>query len=238
MRADQRKANQLRKISVERNYIHNSPGTVLISFGNTKVLCSATIADGVPRFPKGAKKGWLTAEYGMLPAATNTRTQRESVRGKQTGRTQEIQRLIGRALRNSVDLKLLREFTITVDCDVIQADGGTRTAAITGSSIALHDLITSQLEKKVLKASPVKYLIAAVSVGIVKGEVLLDLDYPEDSSADTDLNVIMTEENNFIEVQGTAEGDAFSDTELTSMLSMAKNGIQELTEFQKDALQI
>lgn len=236
MRANNRQNDQLREIHIETNYIHNRPGDVLICFGNTKVICSASIADGVPRFLKGQHKGWVTAEYGMLPSATNSRTQREAAKGKQTGRTMEIQRLIARSLRNCVNLKELKDYTITVDCDVIQADGGTRTAAITGSCIALANLINHQIKLNVLKVNPIKYMIASVSVGIVKGEALLDLDYSEDSKADTDLNVVMTDSGSFIEIQGTAEGDAFSGDELNAMLAHAKTGITELLTKQTEAL--
>ncbi len=237
MRADNRKPEELREVSITRNYTHNNPGSTLIEFGNTRVLCHATITEGVPRFLRGSQQGWLSAEYSMLPSATIVRTQREAVKGKQTGRTQEIQRLIGRSLRSSLDLTRIKDYTINIDCDVIQADGGTRTASITGSSIALRDLIDIQLRKKVIRNNPIKYSIAAISVGIVKEEILLDLDYIEDSAADTDMNVIMTADGKYVEIQGTAEGNEFSQEQLISMLKYASDGINSLINIQKSIIQ-
>jgi ribonuclease PH len=208
----------------------------LIEFGNTKVLCNATVVEGVPRFMKGQGKGWVTAEYSMLPRATHTRSDREAARGKQGGRTLEIQRLIARSLRAAVDLKLLGENTITVDCDVIQADGGTRTASITGACVALVDALTWMRAKGILKANPMKHMIAAVSVGIYKGSPIADLEYLEDSAAETDMNVVMTETGKLIEVQGTAEEEPFSFDEMNEMLALAKDGIMELFDEQKSAL--
>ncbi|MFT4732285.1 MAG: ribonuclease PH, partial [Gammaproteobacteria bacterium] len=205
-------------------------------FGNTKVLCNATVVEGVPRFMKGQGKGWVTAEYSMLPRATHTRSDREAARGKQGGRTLEIQRLIARSLRAAVDLKLLGENTITVDCDVIQADGGTRTASITGACVALVDALTWMRAKGILKANPMKHMIAAVSVGMYKGSPVADLEYLEDSVAETDMNVVMTETGKLIEVQGTAEAEPFSFDEMNEMLSLAKDGIMELFDAQKSAL--
>ena len=210
MRPSGRAADQLRDIKIERNYTKHAEGSVLVSFGDTKVLCTATVEDGVPRFLKGKGQGWVTAEYAMLPRSTNTRMAREAARGKQGGRTLEIQRLIARSLRAAVDLKKLDGYTITVDCDVIQADGGTRTASITGGCVALVDAITYLLENKKIKQDPLKRLIASVSVGICKGEPVLDIDYIEDSNAETDMNVVMTQQGGFVEVQGTAEGEPFT----------------------------
>lgn len=236
MRNHNRAHNALRTISFERHYTKHAEGSVLVSFGDTKVLCTASIEAGVPRWLKGQNQGWLTAEYGMLPRATNTRNQREAARGKQSGRTQEIQRLIGRSLRAMVDLNKLGENTIYIDCDVIQADGGTRTASITGAAIALVDALESLQRQKKLKSDPFLGLVAAVSVGIKEGQVLLDLDYDEDSSCDTDLNVVMTEAGGFIEIQGTAEEKPFSRREADAMLSLAELGIQALITKQKQAL--
>lgn len=239
MRNDNRQNDQLRAVSFERNYTKYAEGSVLVNFGETKVLCTASIEAGVPRWLKGQGKGWITAEYGMLPRATHTRTQREAARGKQSGRTQEIQRLIGRSLRAMVDLDKLGENTIYVDCDVIQADGGTRTASITGAAIAVIDAIENMQQregKKQLKTDPLLGLVAAVSVGIKDGEVLLDLCYEEDSSCDTDLNVVMTQKGEFIEIQGTAEEKPFSRTQADSMLAMAEAGIAKLVTMQQQAL--
>jgi ribonuclease PH len=236
MRPSNRQPNQLRPITFTRSYIKHAPGSVLVEFGDTKVLCIASLTHGVPRFLKGTGKGWLTAEYGMLPHATHSRTDREASRGKQGGRTLEIQRLIGRALRTVMDLSVLGENTINIDCDVIQADGGTRTAAITGSCVALADLIQHLQEKKVLKKNPLKQMVAAVSVGIYQGVPVLDLDYAEDSKAETDMNVVMNEQSGFIEIQGTAEKQAFDTAELNNMLELAKSGISELVQIQKAAL--
>lgn len=236
MRPSGRAPNELRPINITRNYTKHAEGSVLVEFGDTKVLCTASVSDGVPRFLKGSNQGWLTAEYGMLPRSTNTRTDREAARGKQSGRTQEIQRLIGRSLRAALDLKKLGDRTIQIDCDVIQADGGTRTAAITGSCVALIDALNHLQLKKLLLTDPLKFFIASVSVGIYKGNVVLDLDYAEDSKAETDMNVVMNSENGFIEVQGTAEKDFFSLDQFNGMLELAQAGIQQLFEKQKAAL--
>lgn len=231
-----RNPNDMRDIQLTRHYTKHAEGSVLVCFGDTKVICTASVADGVPRFMKGQGSGWITAEYGMLPRATHDRSDREASRGKQGGRTLEIQRLIARSLRAAVNLAALGENTITLDCDVIQADGGTRTAAITGSMIALADALYHMRRKYALKTDPFKHLIAAVSVGIKNNEVLLDLDYQEDSTADIDLNVVMNEHGQLIEVQGTAERGAFSEEQLMAMLAMAKQGVQELFELQKQTL--
>ncbi|MDR5611915.1 MAG: ribonuclease PH, partial [Arsenophonus sp.] len=210
---------------------------VLIEFGDTKVLCNATIEEGIPRFLKGQSQGWITAEYGMLPRATNSRNIREAAKGKQTGRTMEIQRLIARSLRAAVDLKQLGEYTITLDCDVIQADGGTRTAAISGACVALTDALNKMVAEGKLKKSPLKSMVAAVSVGIVDGKPICDLEYIEDSAAETDMNVVMMDNGKMIEIQGTAEGEPFSHEELLSLLSLAKNGLQIIFTAQKEALE-
>ena len=223
-----RKYNQLRNVTFIREFTHAAPGSVLVAFGNTKVLCTASVEKGVPRFLQDKNQGWLTAEYGMLPSATHERCKREAARGKQTGRTIEIQRLIGRSLRAAVDLQALGEYTITIDCDVIQADGGTRTAAISGACVALTDAFNWMIEQKMIKKTPLKYNIAAVSVGIYQDTAVLDLDYLEDSSCETDMNVIMTECGQFIEIQGTAEGQPFSHDELQSLLGLAKSGIENI----------
>lgn len=231
-----RQADQLRPITIERNYTAHAEGSVLISCGGTKVLCNASVETRIPHFLKGQGQGWITAEYGMLPRSTGSRMGREAARGKQSGRTQEIQRLIGRSLRAAVDLRKLGENSITIDCDVIQADGGTRTASITGAYVALCDAIQFMLNKKLIASSPIARQIASVSVGIYEGVPVLDLDYPEDSTAHTDMNVIMDEHGHFIEVQGTAEGAPFSPDEMQSMLALAGKGINELIEFQNAAL--
>ena len=236
MRPSGRSAEQVRPIKITRHYTKHAEGSVLVEFGETKVLCNATIEESVPRFLKGQNQGWVTAEYGMLPRATNSRTQREAAKGKQTGRTMEIQRLIARSLRAMIDLKLLGEYTITLDCDVIQADGGTRTASITGASVALVDAINIMLTSGKIKQNPIKSLVAAVSVGIVNGEAVCDLEYIEDSNAETDMNVVMTDDGRIIEVQGTAEGEPFSHEELLTLLELAKNGITTIIEAQKQAL--
>ncbi|WP_432460484.1 MULTISPECIES: ribonuclease PH [unclassified Agarivorans] len=236
MRPNGRAVEQMRPITITRNYTAHAEGSVLVEFGDTKVLCTASVDDGVPRFLKGKGQGWITAEYGMLPRSTHSRMGREAARGKQSGRTQEIQRLIGRSLRAAVDLSALGEYTIVVDCDVIQADGGTRTAAITGACVALQDAIWWMIEQKKLKVSPLKQLIAAVSVGVVGGEVVCDLEYTEDSVAETDMNVVMCEDGNMIEVQGTAEGAPFSHQELLDMLAFAKQGIAQINAAQREAL--
>lgn len=238
MRPSHRKPDELREIIFERHYTKHAEGSVLVCFGNTKVLCTASLMDEVPRFLKKTGRGWLTAEYGMLPRATTQRTDREAARGKQTGRTAEIQRLIGRALRTCVDLSMMEENMITIDCDVIQADGGTRTAAITGSCIALYDACEKLKEKCKLSASPFKGFAAAVSVGVYQNVPVLDLDYDEDSTAETDMNVVMNEKGEFIEIQGTAEKTAFHKKELDQMLSLAESGIRQLIEKQKEILKL
>ncbi|QLD33699.1 ribonuclease PH [Mannheimia varigena] len=236
MRPNNRQAHQVRDIKITRNYTRYAEGSVLIEFGETKVLCNATVEESVPRFLKGQQQGWVTAEYGMLPRATHSRTQREATKGKQGGRTMEIQRLIARSLRAVVDLKALGERTITVDCDVIQADGGTRTASITGACVALHDAMNKLVANGTLKTNPMKGLVAAISVGIVEGEALCDLEYVEDSNAETDMNVVMVEDGRLVEVQGTAEGEPFSHEELLTLLDLAKQGISQLVDAQRKAL--
>jgi ribonuclease PH len=236
MRPSGRTASQIRPVTITRNYTCHAEGSVLIEFGNTKVICNATVEEGVPRFMKGQGKGWITAEYSMLPRATHTRSGREAARGKQGGRTLEIQRLIARSLRAAVDLSILGENTITLDCDVIQADGGTRTASITGACVALADALTYMRNKGIIKANPMKHMIAALSVGIHKGNAIADLEYVEDSSAETDMNIVMTDTGKLIEVQGTAESEPFSFDELNEMLEIAKAGLKELFEIQKLAL--
>ena len=231
-----RAADELRPITIERNYTAHAEGSVLISCGQTKVLCTASVETRIPHFLKGQGQGWITAEYGMLPRSTGTRMGREAARGKQSGRTQEIQRLIGRSLRAAVDLSKLGEHSITLDCDVIQADGGTRTASITGAYVALNDAINHMLSKKMISKSPIVRQIASVSVGIYEGMPVLGLDYPEDSTAHTDMNVIMDMNGAFIEVQGTAEGAPFTAQEMTDMLALADKGIKELIQHQTDAL--
>lgn len=236
MRIDNRENNQLRPISFVRNFTKHAEGSVLVSYGDTKVLCTASIETQVPRWLKGTGKGWITAEYGMLPRATHERTQREAAKGKQSGRTQEIQRLIGRSLRAMVDLEKLGENTIHIDCDVLQADGGTRTASITGAAVALVDALEKLQAAKKLKADPLVGLVAAVSVGIKNGEVLLDLNYSEDSSCDTDLNVVMTQKGEFIEIQGTAEEKPFTRAQADEMLAIAEEGIKQLIAEQQAVL--
>ena len=236
MRSCGRTVSQIRPVTITRQYTCHAEGSVLVEFGNTKVLCNATVEEGVPRFMKGQGKGWVTAEYSMLPRATHTRSQREAARGKQGGRTLEIQRLIARSLRAAVDLKLLGENTIIIDCDVIQADGGTRTASITGACVALVDALTYLRSKGIIKANPLKHMIAALSVGIVNGEAVADLEYTEDSIAETDMNVVMTETGSLIEVQVTAEGEPFTFDEMDEMLQLAKSGLKELFDIQKTAL--
>lgn len=231
-----RPADQLRPTSITRHYTKHAEGSVLVCFGDTKVLCNASVVEGVPRFLRGSGRGWLTAEYGMLPRSTGSRMDREAARGKQGGRTVEIQRLIGRSLRAAVDLTLLGENTITVDCDVIQADGGTRTAAITGACVAVVDALRYLQREKGLKTDPLLNMVASVSVGIYRGEAVLDLDYPEDSNADTDLNLVMTENGGLIEIQGTAEKEPFSEEQFAQMLSLGKKGIADLVALQKQAL--
>ncbi|MCZ2721992.1 ribonuclease PH [Marinomonas sp. 15G1-11] len=236
MRPSGRATDQLRELKITRNFTKHAEGSVLIECGDTKVICTATLVPGVPRFLKGKGQGWITAEYGMLPRSTGSRMDREAARGKQNGRTVEIQRLIGRSLRAAVDLKKLGEHTLTIDCDVIQADGGTRTASITGGFVALADAVRKLVEMKKIKENPIVSQIAAISVGIYKGEPVLDLDYPEDSNAETDMNVIMNDKGGFIEIQGTAEGAAFDDEQMMGMLKVARKGINEILELQRKAL--
>ncbi|HJE70220.1 ribonuclease PH [Pseudomonas oryzihabitans] len=231
-----RAADQLRPIRITRQYTKHAEGSVLVEFGDTKVICTASVEAGVPRFLKGKGQGWLTAEYGMLPRATGERNQREAAKGKQGGRTLEIQRLIGRSLRAAVDLSKLGENTIYIDCDVIQADGGTRTASVTGACVALVDAMGALKRRGNLKGNPLKQMVAAISVGIYQGTPVLDLDYLEDSAAETDLNVIMTDAGGFIEVQGTAEGAPFQPAELNAMLELAQGGLRDLFELQQAAL--
>ncbi len=237
MRPSGRLADQARDIKITRQYTKHAEGSVLIEFGDTKVICNASVDESVPRFLKGEGQGWITAEYGMLPRSTGSRMGREAARGKQGGRTVEIQRLIGRSLRAAVDLKALGERSITIDCDVIQADGGTRTASITGGCVALIDALQTLVDKGKLKQLPLKQKVAAISVGIYQGHPVLDLDYPEDSAAETDMNVIMTDKGGFIEVQGTAEGEAFQQEEFDNMLALARKGINELFALQQSALE-
>lgn len=235
-RSGDRAANALRPVQITRNYTAYAEGSVLIEFGGTKVLCTASVEEKVPGHKKGSGEGWVTAEYGMLPRATHTRSDREAARGKQSGRTQEIQRLIGRSMRAVFDLKKLGERTIYLDCDVIQADGGTRTAAITGAFVAAQDAVNKLMVDGKLKESPILDHVAAISVGIVQGIPLLDLEYTEDFACDTDMNVVMTGAGNFIEVQGTAEGVAFTRAEMNALLVLAENGIQELVALQRQSL--
>lgn len=236
MRPSGRAPDQLRDVRITRHFTRHAEGSVLVEFGDTQVICTASVTEGVPRFLKGKGQGWLTAEYGMLPRATGTRNDREAARGKQGGRTLEIQRLIGRSLRASVDLKKLGENTIAIDCDVIQADGGTRTASITGACVALVDALSWLLKKKLIKDDPLTQLVAAVSVGIYKGVPVLDLDYPEDSAAETDMNLVMTQHGGFIEIQGTAEGAPFTREQADAMMLLGQQGIAALVEQQKKAL--
>lgn len=236
MRPSQRATDMMRPVHIQRNYTKHAEGSVLIGYGDTHVLCNASIVPGVPRFLKGTNQGWITAEYGMLPRATHTRMAREAAAGKQGGRTQEIQRLIGRVLRQCVDLSGLGDYTITLDCDVLQADGGTRTAAITGACVALIDALTHMQEKKLIVRNPLRYRVAAVSVGVVRGEAVLDLDYIEDSNADSDMNLVMNEAGAFMEIQGTAEKSAFTPEELQSLLSLGRIGTLHLLEQQRIAL--
>ncbi|MCU7891045.1 MAG: ribonuclease PH [Candidatus Thiodiazotropha sp. (ex Ustalcina ferruginea)] len=236
MRPSARQPDELRPISITRQYTKHAEGSVLVCFGDTQVICTASVDERVPRFLKGAGQGWITAEYGMLPRSTTERMGREAARGKQGGRTLEIQRLIGRSLRAAVDLKALGERTITFDCDVIQADGGTRTASITGACVALADAIAHTRELGLLEKDPILGMVASVSVGVFKGTPVLDLDYPEDSNAETDMNVVMNEEGGFIEVQGTAEGAAYNRNELNAMLDLAHQGIAEIIAIQRTTL--
>jgi ribonuclease PH len=232
-----RKANQLRDVRITRHYTKHAEGSVLVEFGDTKVICTASIAESVPSFLRDRGQGWLTAEYGMLPRATHTRSDREAARGKQTGRTQEIQRLIGRALRSVFDLEKLGARTLHIDCDVIQADGGTRTASITGAFVAAHDAVAKLLATGRIESSPIADYVAAISVGVYDGLPVLDLDYDEDSQCDTDMNVVMTGAGGFVEIQGTAEGVAFSRDEMNALLDLASDGINTLIAKQKAALE-
>jgi ribonuclease PH len=238
MRPSNRQPNQLRAINITRRYTKHAEGSVLIECGDTKVICTASVEERVPPHKKGSGEGWVTAEYGMLPRSTGERMGREAAKGKQSGRTQEIQRLIGRSLRAVVDLKKLGERTIQIDCDVIQADGGTRTASITGAFVALHDAVTSLMNKGAVKETPLKDFVAAISVGIYQGTPVLDLDYVEDSACDTDMNVVMLGSDHFVEVQGTAEGHAFSREEMDTLLELARVGIADLINMQRAALAI
>ena len=231
-----RAANALRPVTLQRHYTRHAEGSVLVCFGDTKVLCTASVDEKVPPFKRGSGEGWLTAEYGMLPRSTHTRSDREAARGKQSGRTQEIQRLIGRSMRSVFDLSALGERTIHLDCDVLQADGGTRTAAITGAFVAAHDAITWLMAQGKVAASPIRDFVAAVSVGVVDGTPLLDLEYTEDSRCDTDMNVVMTASGGFVEVQGTAEGAPFTRAEMDQLLALADKGIRELIAAQRAAL--
>ena len=233
-----RAPDQLRPIVITRNYTRHAEGSVLIEFGDTKVICTASIEDKVPAFLKGKGQGWLTAEYGMLPRSTHKRMDREAARGKQSGRTQEIQRLIGRSLRAAFDLHAFGERTLHLDCDVIQADGGTRTAAITGAMVAAHDAFSTLLSSCAITALPLRHFVAAVSVGLVGGVPVLDLDYPEDANCDTDMNVVMNDQGHFIEVQGTAEGAAFDRAAMDRLLDLAQAGIADLIHLQKQALRV
>lgn len=236
MRPSGRKPDELRTVRLTRGWTRHAEGSVLAEFGDTRVLCTASVEQRVPAFLQGKGRGWLTAEYGMLPRATNTRTEREAARGRQSGRTLEIQRLIGRALRAGIDLDALGERTIQIDCDVLQADGGTRTAAITGAFVAAHDALAWMMAHGLLAALPVKDFVAAVSVGVYRGVALLDLDYAEDSGCDSDMNVVMTGSGGFIEVQGTAEGAPYSRAEMDALLALAERGIRELVARQRAAL--
>ncbi|MCA2998989.1 MAG: ribonuclease PH [Rhodocyclaceae bacterium] len=235
-RSDHRAPHELRPVKITRRYTKHAEGSVLVELGDTKVLCTASIEERVPPHKKNSGEGWVTAEYGMLPRSTNTRIDREAARGKQTGRTQEIQRLIGRSLRAVVDLKKLGERQITLDCDVLQADGGTRCAAITGAFVALHDATSTLLERGAIKETPIREFVAAISVGIGEAGVMLDLDYLEDSSCETDMNVVMTGSGTFIEIQGTAEGVPFTRTQSDQMLALAESGIAQLIAAQRLAL--
>jgi ribonuclease PH len=236
MRPSGRQPNELRPIRITRGFTKHAEGSILVCFGDTQVICTASIEEQVPRFLKGAGQGWVTAEYGMLPRSTTDRMGREAARGKQGGRTLEIQRLIGRSLRAAVDLKALGERTITLDCDVIQADGGTRTASITGACVALVDALEHLRKQGLLNQSPLLNMVASVSVGVFNGTPVLDLDYAEDSNAETDMNVVMNDQSGFIEVQGTAEGQAYSRGELDAMLDLAHQGIQQICQIQREAL--
>ena len=238
IRPSARNNNQLRDVEIIRHYTKHAEGSVLVKFGDTHVLCTASVEERVPGFLKGQGQGWVTAEYGMLPRSTGSRMQREAARGKQSGRTQEIQRLIGRSLRAVIDLKKLGERTIHFDCDVIQADGGTRTASITGAYVAMQDAITHLVENKLLTESPLTQAVAAISVGVYKGSPVLDLDYIEDSDCDTDMNFVMSSDGGFVEIQGTAEGEPFSRDTMNAMTDLAERGITQLLTMQKEVLGI
>src|SRR5437868_6408413 len=237
MRPSQRAPDQLRPVRITRGYTRHAEGSVLVEFGDTKVICTASVLERQPPHLKGTSRGWVTAEYGMLPRSTHTRSDREAARGKQSGRTQEIQRLIGRALRAVVDLSQLGERTVHLDCDVIQADGGTRTASITGAFVALHDAVDFLVTKRLIAQSPIRDFVAAVSVGVYQGVPVLDLDYAEDSACGTDMNVVMTGSGGIVELQGTAEGEPFSRVQMDAMMSLADQGIRELVAAQRAALE-
>jgi ribonuclease PH len=237
LRPSGRAPDQLRQVEIIRHYTKHGEGSVLVKFGDTHVLCTASVEEKVPSFLKGQGSGWVTAEYGMLPRSTGTRMDREASKGKQSGRTQEIQRLIGRSLRAIIDLTALGERSIVLDCDVIQADGGTRTASITGAYVALQDAIQRLMSDGRLQQNPIKDAVAAISVGIYQGQPVLDLDYLEDSACDTDMNIVMTGSGGFVEIQGTAEGEPFSQAEMSALLSLAQHGISQLTQLQKAALE-
>jgi ribonuclease PH len=236
MRPSKRRPEELREVRLDRGFTRHAEGSVLVAFGDTRVICTASVEEGVPAFLKGRGQGWVTAEYGMLPRSTHTRTDREAARGRQSGRTQEIQRLIGRSLRAVTDTAKLGERTVKLDCDVIQADGGTRTASVTGAFVALYDAVGRLLERGVLSGSPIRDFVAAVSVGLYEGVPVLDLDYAEDSGCDTDMNVVMTGTGGFVEIQGTAEGEPFSTAQMDALVALAKQGIAELIRKQKQAL--
>jgi len=236
MRPSKRRPDELRPFAIDRHYTRHAEGSVLVAFGDTRVICTASVEEGVPGFLRGRGQGRVTAEYGMLPRSTHTRIEREAARGKQSGRTQEIQRLIGRSLRAVTDLEKLGERTVKIDCDVIQADGGTRTASVTGAFVALYDAVGTLLERGVLSASPIRDFVAAVSVGLVEGVPVLDLDYAEDSGCETDMNVVITGSGGFVEIQGTAEGKPFSTAQMSALVALAKQGIAELIAKQKAAL--
>ena len=236
MRPGGRRFDQLREVLIQRKFTRHAEGSVLVAFGDTRVICTASVEEGVPGFLKNRGQGWITAEYGMLPRATHTRTDREAARGRQTGRTQEIQRLIGRSLRAVCDLAKLGERTVKMDCDVLQADGGTRTASITGAFVALHDAVGTLSQRGALGTSPIRDFVAAVSVGLHQGKPILDLDYAEDAGCDTDMNVVMTGSGNFVEIQGTAETQPFTTAQMDALVALAKQGITELIVLQKAAL--
>jgi len=238
MRPSKRAPNELRPVEIIRGYTKHAEGSVLVKFGDTHVLCTASVEEKVPGFLRGKGQGWVTAEYGMLPRSTGSRMEREAAKGKQSGRTQEIQRLIGRSLRAIIDLEKLGERSIQIDCDVIQADGGTRTASITGAYVALHDAVTYLLKNKLIAASPLRDSVAAISVGMVDGQAVADLDYPEDSNCETDMNIVMTGSGGFVEIQGTAEGKPFTRDDMNNMVDLAQEAIRQLTIKQKEALGI